>query len=194
MLPVLLLPFFAFSPTAVRRPAVAARVISTPVMKSWTELDMRSKRAKLPAEVEELLSSDTDRVTTEILWAAFRSCYATEGDAIAAAALNTGTILPYLNSPGNIYGSYEVLVDLLGREGAQDVCSKNPGVLQCSPIALRRESPEAIVKAADQVAFFEGILGQLPPALRQNLDKVAFVLLALPVAKRLADCSGQVCG
>lgn len=45
-----------------------------------------------------------------------------------------------------------------------------------------------------QVDFFEGKLGALPPGLRQNLDKVAFLLLFLPVAKRLADCSGQTCG
>tara|TARA_B100000795_G_C22392017_1_gene283750 strand:+ start:242 stop:361 length:120 start_codon:yes stop_codon:yes gene_type:complete len=38
------------------------------------------------------------------------------------------------------------------------------------------------------------VLGSLPPALRQNLDKVAFFLLLLPVAKRLADCGGQTCG
>ena len=45
-----------------------------------------------------------------------------------------------------------------------------------------------------QVDFFEANLGALPPGLRQNLDKVAFLLLFLPVAKRLADCSGQTCG
>lgn len=45
-----------------------------------------------------------------------------------------------------------------------------------------------------QVDFFEANLGALPPGLRQNLDKVAFLLLFLPVAKRIADCSGQTCG
>ena len=88
-----------------------------------------------------------------------------------------------------------VLVDLLGSdEAATDVCYKNPGVLQCNPTALARESAESILKAADQVDFFEGLLGNLPPALRQNLDKVAFFVLALPIAKRLADCSGATCG
>ena len=118
----------------------------------------------------------------------------TEAEAIAAASRNTGTILPYLNAPSNIYGSYKVLVEMLGRDGAGDVCAKNPGILQCNPIALAREKPESIVKAADTVDFFEGVLGKLPPALRQNLDKVAFFLLALPVAKRLSDCAGQTCG
>ena len=45
-----------------------------------------------------------------------------------------------------------------------------------------------------QVDFFEANLGALPPGLRQNLDKVAFLLLFLPVAKRIADCRGQTCG
>ena len=88
-----------------------------------------------------------------------------------------------------------MLVDLLGKDGAVDVCSKNPGVLQCDPRALARESADSIVNAANTVDFFEtGLLGKLPPALRQNLDKVAFLILALPVAKRIADCSGATCG
>ena len=175
--------------------AVLPRRNAAVVMRSWTAEDMSRPRLEIPSEVESLLSSDTDRRTTEILWAAFRSCFGSDEEAIEAASRNTGTILPYLNSPGNIYGSFEVLVDLLGSdEAATDVCYKNPGVLQCNPTALARESAESILKAADQVDFFEGLLGNLPPALRQNLDKVAFFVLALPIAKRLADCSGATCG
>ena len=164
------------------------------MMARWTAADMRSRRLELPPEVDELLSPDTDRPNTKALWAALRSCFATEEEAIAAAARNTGTILPYLNSPSNIYGSYEVLVEMLGKEGAVDVCSKNPGILQCNPKLLARESANSITNAAKQVDFFERQLGGMPPQLRQNLDKVAFVLLAIPVAKRLADCAGATCG
>jgi len=155
---------------------------------------MQAKRMELPAEVDELLSTDTDRQNTKALWAALRSCFKTEEEAVAAAARNTGTILPYLNSPSNIYGSFDVLVQMLGREGAVDVCSKNPGILQCNPKILAREEADKIVSAANSVDFFERQLGLLPPAVRQNLDKIAFFLLAVPVAKRLSDCAGQTCG
>ena len=176
-------------------PLPAARLSPPSCMARWTTQDMRAKRARLPPEVDGLLSADTPRESTEALWAALRACYANEASAVAAATRNTGTILPYLNSPSNIYGCYDVLVGMLGTEGARDVCSKNPGILQCNPRTLALEEPSSIVAAAEQVDFFErGVLGRLPPALRQNLDKVAFMLLAVPIAKRLADCAGQTCG
>ena len=74
-----------------------------------------------------------------MLWGALRACYGTESEAVAAAARNTGTILPYLNSPSNIKGCYAVLVELLGREQAAEVCAKNPGILQCDPRVLAPE-------------------------------------------------------
>ena len=89
-------------------------------MASWTKADLKSKKLKLPSEVDSLLSEDTPREQVEILWAALRSCFGSEAEAIAAASRNTGTILPYLNAPSNIYGSYKVLVDMLGRDGAGD--------------------------------------------------------------------------
>ena len=165
------------------------------MMAQWTSADMSAKRLPLPAELDEKLSDDTDRDTTAALWAALRSCFDTEEEAMAAAMRNTGTILPYLNSPSNIYGCYQFLEDGLGREGARDVCAKNPGILQCNPKILAREDLDKIVSAADQVDWFEsGVLGALPPAVRQNLDKIAFLVLALPVAKRLSDCAGATCG
>ena len=134
------------------------------VARSWTPADMSSKALPLPEDLESLLSAATDRKTTSQLWAAFRSCYATEGDAIEAAKRNTGTILPYLNSPGNIYGSYEYLAEILGVEGAQEVCRQNPGVLQCDPRALRQTTGESIVRAAKAVDAFESV--KLPPVVR----------------------------
>ena len=89
--------------------------------------------------MDELLSPDTSRKEVEILWGALRSCYGTESEAVAAAARNTGTILPYLNSPSNIKGCYAVLVEMMGSEQAGDVCAKNPGILQCNPQILALE-------------------------------------------------------
>jgi len=175
-------------------PLARSRTPAAAMMASWTPADMSAKRLPLPDEVDVLLSSDTSRENTEALWCALRSCFDSDEEAIAAASRNTGTILPYLNSPSNIYGSYEVLEGMLGRDGAKDVCTKNPGILQCNPRTLARDDASNIARAADVVDAVESVLGAIPAGLRQNLDKVAFFVLALPVAKRLYDCSGATCG
>ena len=105
------------------------------------------------AQVDELLSPDTSRKEVEILWGALRSCYGTESEAVAAAARNTGTILPYLNSPSNIKGCYAVLVELMGSEQAGEVCAKNPGILQCNPRVLALEHGRSAVSGAPQLAI-----------------------------------------
>ena len=106
-----------------------------------------------PAQVDELLSPDTSRKEVEILWGALRSCYGTESEAVAAAARNTGTILPYLNSPSNIKGCYAVLVEIMGSEQAGEVCAKNPGILQCNPRVLALEYGQSVVSGAQQLAI-----------------------------------------
>merc|ERR1719174_2019271 len=162
-------------------------------MGTWSQADSQAKRAPLPHEVAEQISAETNLPQTEQLWATFRTCYATEELAVKAALRNTGTILPYLNVPRNIAGSYEVLVEAFGEEAAQDVIQKNPGILQCSPEGLAQQAekdPEAILRAAKFIDAVELVLEGIPPALRTNLDKVAFVLLAAPVVQRLAECQG----
>lgn len=132
-------------------------------MRSWTAADMQFASLPLPEEVESLLSADTDRKTTSQMWAAFSKCYETEDEAVEAAKRNTGTILPYLNSPSNIIGSYAYIVEELGLEQAREVCKQNPGVLQCDPRALRQTSGEEIARAAKVVDNFERL--KLPPAV-----------------------------
>jgi len=166
-------------------PPVTAR--GSVVMRSWTPADMKSKALPLPDDLESLLSAATDRRSTTQLWAAFRSCYATEDDAIEAAKRNTGTILSYLNSPGNIYGSYAYMVEELGVDGAREVCKQNPGVLQCDPRALRQTTGEEIVRAARLVDAIESI--KLPPVVRAAplcLRIAALGLTRAPPADRCA--------
>ena len=80
--------------------APVARSSSPPTMMArWTAADMKAKRVKLPAALDDLLSEDTPRREVEVLWAALRSCFKTEDEAIAAAARNTGTILPCAPPP-----------------------------------------------------------------------------------------------
>ena len=153
---------------------------------------MKTRRVPLPDEVEDLISADTNLQQTEMMWSKFRACYATEEEAIAAAKRNTGAILPYLNAPSNIEGCFEYLQEELGTDGAREVISKNPGVLSCSPGALRQTAIEDIQKAADTVDAIESL--PIPPAVRQNADKLAFLALAVPVYLRIQACAGQTCG
>eukprot|EP00962_Isochrysis_galbana_P060983 scaffold36090_cov140-Isochrysis_galbana.AAC.3 len=156
----------AISNRLVGRTTCAATVprATSAQMRSWTKADMRSASLRLPDEVESLLSADTDRKTTSQLWAAFSTCYATEEDAIAAAKRNTGTILPYLNSPSNIYGSFAYIEQELGIDAAREVCRQNPGVLQCDPRAICQTSGADIARAAKAVDTVESL--KLPPGVR----------------------------
>ena len=62
------------------------------MMGQWSVSDARGKGTQLPAAVDALLSEDTPRGPTEIMWTALRSCYASEEDAVAAVERNTGTV------------------------------------------------------------------------------------------------------
>lgn len=173
----------------------SVRMPSPPVivMAQWTQDDLQANSLPLPADVEELISEDTSKENVEILWAALRSCFDVEEEAIAAAVRSPSTILPYLNAPRNIYGCYDYLVEELGVDVAREVCSKNPGVLACDPRALRKSSGESIVSAANTVDFIENI--PIPLVLRNSLDKIVFLVGFALVAKRvLIDCAGQSCG
>lgn len=194
MLPPLLLALaFSGGPAPARLPisSPAARR-AVVVARSWTPGDMKTRPLALPDEVEELLSADTNRQQTEMMWSAFRACYATDEEAISAAQRNTGAILPYLNAPSNIQGCFKYLVEELGTDGARDVINKNPGVLSCAPAALRQTAIEDIQKAADTVDAIESL--PIPPAVRQNADKLLFFALAIPVYLRIQACAGQSCG
>ena len=181
------------APRVSRAPQLRSlRTASVYLMASWQAADLKVKGAKLPNEVEELLSADTDRQTTEKMWAAFRSCYASEDAAIAAAMRNTGAILPYLNRPSNIYGTYKYLESELGTEGARDVITKNPGVLSCSPAAIAQTPIEDVVKAADAVGLIDSL--PIPPVVRNNADKLIFIVGASLVYQRLQACAGASCG
>ena len=51
-----------------------------------------------------------------------------------------------------------------------------------------------VVLVGNPLSVLSQVLEGIPPALRTNLDKVAFVLLAAPVVQRLAECQGGTCG
>lgn len=170
-------------------------VAAAVAMARWSAADLGQPARPLPPQVETLLSDDTPRKQTAQCYAAFRECFATDEDAIKAVQRNTGVVLPYLNVPSNIRGNYAYLVEILGRDGARDVCAKNPGVLSCNPKALRTSTADEITRAADGVEFVESLPIFRIPLLRNNLDKIIFFAGASVVAKRLLiDCAGASCG
>lgn len=86
-----------------------------------------------------------------ILWREFKKCYKSEAVAQEMLGKNTAVILPQLNSPRKIKGTYALLNKRLGKKAAADLLLKNPGVLVCSPESLEKQSDEEIIKAADLV-------------------------------------------
>ena len=129
-----------------------------------------------------------------IMWAALRECYATEAEAIEAARRYPSLVLPYMNTPGNIVGCYDVLVELLGVSGAREVAVKNPAVLGNNPASLRRCTAKDVRATAELREFLDT---KLPFGLRAWTR--AFVLLvavgiALAVAPAFAASDAAVGG
>ena len=89
-------------------------------------------------------------------------------------------------------GVFDYLESELGTEGAQDVVNKNPGVLSCSPSAIKQSSIDDIIKAADAVNSIETL--PIPLIVRNNADKLLFFTGAFIVYQRLQACAGQTCG
>lgn len=133
-------------------------------MVQWTAADMKRKSKRVPAEVDALLAADfPSRGQVPIMWATLLECYATEAEAIAAAKRYPSLVLPYMNSPGNIAGSFKVLIEKVGRESAREICVKNPGVLGNDPVKLELCSAKDIEDSAD---LREWIDTKLPFGLR----------------------------
>ena len=91
----------------------------------------------------------------QILWDAFRKCYASEELALAAATKNAAVLQPQLNSPTKITGTYKLLCSRFGKAGAADIIQRNPGVLVCSPMSMEKQSDEEILKAVKLVEFLD---------------------------------------
>lgn len=96
-----------------------------------------------------ILRTPADAAAVAALWRAVCKVYPSE-EAAAAAVVNTPSlILPWVNTPSNVAGSFAVLVDILdSTESAQDVISKNPGILACNPQRLALSSAGEIKAVA----------------------------------------------
>ena len=82
-----------------------------------------------------------------ILWREFKKCYPSEKVALQMLSKNTAVILPQLNSPRKIKGTYALLQKRLGKAATSELLLKNPGVLVCSPEGLAKLSDKVGGKA-----------------------------------------------
>ena len=60
-----------------------------------------------------------------------------------------------LNSPSKITGTYKLLVERFGQDGATDIITKNPGILSCVAESVAKQDDADILKAADFVEKVE---------------------------------------
>ncbi|KAL1522172.1 hypothetical protein AB1Y20_021811 [Prymnesium parvum] len=149
--------------------AAAFRVVAMtshagiPARRASPQLALDEGRAKLiqgglPQKFAERVSfqSSGQRIANQedeilILWKEFKKCYPSEAVAQEMLSKNTAVILPQLNSPRKIKGTYALLNTRLGKVRAAEVLEKNPGVLICSPESLEKQSDDDIVNAANLV-------------------------------------------
>lgn len=79
--------------------------------------------------------------------------------ASAAVAKNVAVVLPYMNVPSNIYGSWDVLNDMFEEDEALEIITKNPGVLGCNPKSLAEADPNQISTMAVVATGVEAVFG-----------------------------------
>jgi len=116
----------------------------------------------LPDQVEALLIDDelkASRPGVNLLWVEVLKVYESTEDALKAIARNSAIVLPYLNRPRHISGSWEVLLDKMPREEAYEVVTKNPGILACNPAGLKESNAPTIKGMASVVNVVEGSIG-----------------------------------
>jgi len=89
------------------------------------------------------------------LWNVFKDCYPSEEAAEAAVNRNSLVLNPSINSPTKITGTYKLLVERFGEDGAREIITKNPGILSCVAASVDKQSDEEILKAADFVVKVE---------------------------------------
>ena len=114
----------------------------------------------LPAEVEELLVSDELRASRPgvcMLWAQLLQIYPGEEAAKEAVRRNSAIVLPYLNRPYFIEGSWQVLNEMMSAEEALEVVTNNPGILASRPEGLKMSNKAAVQATAKAVNVVDAL-------------------------------------
>lgn len=118
----------------------------------------------LPPAVEALLIDDELRASrpgVRILWLELLKIFRTEDDALAAVKKNSAIVLPYLNRPNFISGSWAVLLNMMSEEEALKVVTQNPGVLASNPAGLKLQSASVVKNTARAVDATESFLDSI---------------------------------
>ena len=133
---------FQFQPERQLQQAEALRALAAQTGVPFRELD-----TPLPPSIEALLVDDDlkeSRPGVRILYNRVLHVYPNEDAALEAIARNSALVLPYLNKPFHIDGSWQVLTEKMSEAEALEVITKNPGVLTSNPIGLRGASERTL--------------------------------------------------
>jgi hypothetical protein len=159
---------FSATPWAARTPLVSSTIRQSHPHMALDEAREKLIKGGLPKKFAERVSfqsGGSKKAGQEeeilILWNEFKKCYRSKDVALDMLSKNTAVILPTLNSPRKIKGTYALLNKRLGKARATEVLEKNPGVLVCSPESLAKQSDDDIVKAADLVASLDANKGTI---------------------------------
>lgn len=87
--------------------------------------------------------------------------YPSEEAVLEAIAKNTAIVLPFLNKPSFISGSWRALTEMMSEEEALDVITRNPGVLASNPVGLSMQNALVIKNVARAVDATENFLDSL---------------------------------
>ncbi len=146
---------FQFQPDQQLQQAEALRALAT-----QTGVPFRELETPLPPSIEALLVDDDlkqSRPGVRILYNRILNVYPNEEAALDAVARNSALVLPYLNKPFHIDGSWRVLTEVMSEAEALEVITKNPGVLTSNPVGLRGASADEIKRAAALVDVVEAL-------------------------------------
>jgi len=172
---------FWFQPAKQLQEVEALRSLARQADVPFLELD-----SPLPEAIESLLVDDTlkeSRPGVRILYNRVLNIYPTTEDALAAVSRNSALVLPYLNKPYHVDGSWRILTEMMGEEEALAVVNKNPGLLTCNPAGLKGASVGDIKRAAMLVEIVEAV----PVSARWGLVAVVTAGFTVLIGNGLLD-------
>jgi len=169
--------------TTSGKPSLASRVASLntmnkmAVVKKGQAPKLRGKRLSPNAlEVTQGFKREYAKKDVEVLWAALLKIYGSQVAAEAAAKANPQILNPSYSFCNTMLESERVLVDMMGREEAMEVMTKNPAVLQCGP-SLDTLGPDEIKGFAN----IRALGNRIPDSARGIVISAFFAFLLFPV-------------
>lgn len=135
---------------------------------------------RLPSSMVEVTTrfrKQYGRKELELLWGALLKVYGSQVLAEEAVLANPQILNPSYSFCNTMLASKDVLVDMMGKEDALDVMTKNPAVLQCGP-SLDTLGPDEIKGFANIRALGTKLL---PESVRLVALTALLLVLLFPV-------------